>query len=244
MQLIPYSSQGRNGALEALDHMPFPPPFGKTLEAARRGPVAEYLDNTPSSESWSLPSTPSFVEPILPSHPSGDPYPEPMDAMSTSNYAAAPVMKDMDSFSQGTGQGSFEFSMKSDGAYDEFERAPSVAYNPVHPEVSIENWRRDVSANLDGSGSSGQAGVPLPSSSALGLRPKRGHSSSGSDLSGGEGCSESLQWRKHKEGKRRRVMQGELPVIDEGFSIDVSQWDWSQCDPSRCDWSKCNIPDC
>ncbi|KZT24884.1 hypothetical protein NEOLEDRAFT_400519 [Neolentinus lepideus HHB14362 ss-1] len=243
MQLIPYSSQGyMMGALEPLDHMPFPPPFGETPKRGSAAAVDGGLNDTPSSESWSLPSTPILAEPILPSDQPVDAYPEPMDAMSTQDCPAAPVMKDMDSFSQGTGQGSFEFSMK-DGAFDEFERTSSIVYNPAHPEISIENWRRDVCAHLEEPGSSGPACIPLPTTSALGLRPKRGHSSSGSDFSGGEGSCESMQWRKHKEAKRRRVMQNELPVIDEGSTIDMSQWDWSQCDQSRCAWGKCNFPD-
>ncbi|EPQ52351.1 hypothetical protein GLOTRDRAFT_101284 [Gloeophyllum trabeum ATCC 11539] len=223
--------------------MPFPPPFAQTPKTPRRVPVGfEDLNDTPTSESWSLPSTPFLAEPVIPSdQPVSDNAAGNVRAMSvcTQDGPGAPAMKDMDSFSQGTGQGSFEFSLK-DG-YDDFERPSSVAYNPAHPEISIENWRRDVSANLDGTTPVGPSRIPVQNTPAL--RPKRGHSSSGSDFSvgsaGGDACSDNMHWRKHKhnEGKRRRLVQNELPVIQEGFSNEMSQWE-----PSDCYWFRCDVP--
>jgi hypothetical protein len=54
----------------------------------------------------------------------------------------APMIKDMDSFSEGTIQGSFDFTMCSD--HGEGQVLPSVAFSPSHPTLSIEVWRDDV----------------------------------------------------------------------------------------------------
>lgn len=48
----------------------------------------------------------------------------------------------MDSFSEGTAQGSFDFTMCSDSG--DAQAPPSVAFSPGHPTVSIEIWRDDV----------------------------------------------------------------------------------------------------
>jgi hypothetical protein len=54
----------------------------------------------------------------------------------------APLIKDMDSFSEGTAQGSFDFTMCSDPG--DAQAPPSVAFSPGHPTLSIEIWRDDV----------------------------------------------------------------------------------------------------
>jgi len=48
----------------------------------------------------------------------------------------------MDSFSEGTAQGSFDFTMCSD--HGDAPAPPSVAFSPGHPTLSIEIWRDDV----------------------------------------------------------------------------------------------------
>jgi hypothetical protein len=48
----------------------------------------------------------------------------------------------MDSFSEGTAQGSFDFTLCSDSA--DTQVPPSVAFSPGHPTLSIEIWRDDV----------------------------------------------------------------------------------------------------
>jgi hypothetical protein len=48
----------------------------------------------------------------------------------------------MDSFSEGTAQGSFDFTMCSDPG--DAQPPPSVAFSPGHPTLSIEIWRDDV----------------------------------------------------------------------------------------------------
>ena len=48
----------------------------------------------------------------------------------------------MDSFSEGTAQGSFDFTMCSDPG--DAQPLPSVAFSPGHPTLSIEIWRDDV----------------------------------------------------------------------------------------------------
>lgn len=54
-----------------------------------------------------------------------------------------PVLKDLDSFSEGTGHGSFDYSMASgQGLVD--QRPASLAYSPAHPEESVIMWRNDV----------------------------------------------------------------------------------------------------
>jgi len=54
----------------------------------------------------------------------------------------APLIKDMDSFSEGTAQGSFDFTMCSD--HGDIQAPRSVAFSPGHPTHSIEIWRDDV----------------------------------------------------------------------------------------------------
>jgi hypothetical protein len=49
----------------------------------------------------------------------------------------------MDSFSEGTAQGSFDFTLCSDPG--DAQAPPSVAFSPDHPTLSIEVWRDDVS---------------------------------------------------------------------------------------------------
>jgi hypothetical protein len=51
----------------------------------------------------------------------------------------------MDSFSEGTAQGSFDFTMCSD--HGDAQAPPSVAFSPGHPTLSIEIWRDDVVRN-------------------------------------------------------------------------------------------------
>ncbi|KAI0298729.1 hypothetical protein B0F90DRAFT_1612460, partial [Multifurca ochricompacta] len=57
----------------------------------------------------------------------------------------APLIKDMDSFSEGTAQGSFDFTICSDQG--DTQAPPSVAFSPSHPALSIEIWRDDVVRN-------------------------------------------------------------------------------------------------
>jgi hypothetical protein len=56
----------------------------------------------------------------------------------------APLIKDMDSFSDGTTQGSFDLTMCSD--HDDGQ-VRSVAFSPTRPTLSIEIWRDDVVRN-------------------------------------------------------------------------------------------------
>ena len=55
------------------------------------------------------------------------------------------MIKDMDSFSEGTTRGSFDFTMCSDNG--DGQALPSVAFSPRHPTLSIEIWRDDVNQN-------------------------------------------------------------------------------------------------
>ena len=57
----------------------------------------------------------------------------------------APLIKDMDSFSDGTTHGSFDFTMCSD--HDDAQVPPSVAFSPSRPTLSIRIWRDDVVRN-------------------------------------------------------------------------------------------------
>ena len=56
----------------------------------------------------------------------------------------APLIKDMDSFSDGTTQGSFDLTMCSDPGDGQVR---SVAFSPTRPTLSIEIWRDDVVRN-------------------------------------------------------------------------------------------------
>lgn len=73
-----------------------------------------------------------FDDPVIPEDPAGEPPLPP-----------APVLKDLDSFSDGTGLGSFDYSLTSDHGIAD-RRPTSLAFSPAHPEESVVLWRNDV----------------------------------------------------------------------------------------------------
>lgn len=134
--------------LEPLEEIPLVVPFPEAhLDSS--GPGALGLFNeTPSTIDMSLP-TPSIpvltvFSDELPS-PAQVHYDTPPPQSEAIQPPPAPVIKDMDSFSDGTTQGSFDFTMCSD--HGDGQVAPSIAFSPSHPTHSIEIWRDDVVRN-------------------------------------------------------------------------------------------------
>ncbi|KAI9509016.1 hypothetical protein F5148DRAFT_812471 [Russula earlei] len=142
---MPFFSTLRPRFLEPLEEIPLVVPF-PDAHILSSGPGALGLFNeTPSTIDMSLP-TPSipvfamFSGELPP--PAQVLYETPVPQSEAIQPPPAPLIKDMDSFSEGTAQGSFDFTMCSDHA----EAPPplSVAFSPDHPTLSIEIWRDDV----------------------------------------------------------------------------------------------------
>ncbi|KAI0064207.1 hypothetical protein BV25DRAFT_1837013 [Artomyces pyxidatus] len=133
--------------LEPLDEIPIPSPFpdahiclsglGVTLTGV--------LDGTPSSMDQPL-LTPIDPEPTGLGMGGGSTLFPPLDYDFPVPDGAgappppAPLLKDLDSFSDGTALGSFNYSLTS----EQDEGRPSVAFSPTHPTRSIEIWRDHV----------------------------------------------------------------------------------------------------
>lgn len=144
--------------LEALN-IPMDPPFDAGVVYSNFAPAAVppasslgLYEETPTSVDFQLP-TPDpdvgadvrrndfdvflegsglFDDPVIPEDPAGEPPLPP-----------APVLKDLDSFSDGTGLGSFDYSLTSDHGIAD-RRPTSLAFSPAHPEESVVLWRNDV----------------------------------------------------------------------------------------------------
>jgi len=138
----------RPSFLEPLEEFPLVVPFPEAhLDSS--GPGALGLFNeTPSTIDMSLPTPniPVFTmfTDELPS-PAQVHYDTPPQQSEAIQPPPAPLIKDMDSFSDGTTQGSFDFTMCSD--HGDGQVPPSIAFSPSHPTLSIEIWRDDVVRN-------------------------------------------------------------------------------------------------
>ncbi|KAH8987882.1 hypothetical protein EDB92DRAFT_1874744 [Lactarius akahatsu] len=135
----------RSCFLDPLEEFPLVVPFPEA-PLFPSGPGALGLfHETPSTIDMSLPtpSIPVFtmLNYELPS-PAQVHYETPIPQSEAIQPPPAPLVKDMDSFSEGTAQGSFDFTMCSDPG--DAQAPPSVAFSPGHPTVSIEIWRDDV----------------------------------------------------------------------------------------------------
>ncbi|KAI0266097.1 hypothetical protein BC834DRAFT_141109 [Gloeopeniophorella convolvens] len=132
--------------LEPLEDFPLVVPFPERHLLPSGPGVLGLFNETPSTIDLSLP-TPNI--PILTMFDDDPPpatqahYDTDMPQAEIIQPPPAPVIKDMDSFSEGTAQGSFDFSMCSDNG-DAPALQPSVAFSPDHPTLSIEVWRDDV----------------------------------------------------------------------------------------------------
>ncbi|KAH9981627.1 hypothetical protein BJV74DRAFT_78892 [Russula compacta] len=131
--------------LEPLDEFPLVVPFPEAHLLTSEPGVLGLFNETPSTIDMSLPtpSIPVFAmfADELPSPPQvHDDTPVPQSE--AIQPPPAPLIKDMDSFSEGTAQGSFDFTMCSDRG--DAQVPPSVAFSPGHPTLSIEIWRDDV----------------------------------------------------------------------------------------------------
>jgi len=131
--------------LDPLEEFPLVVPFPEA-PLLPSGPGALGLfHETPSTIDMSLP-TPSIPVFTVLSYELPSPaqvlYETPIPQSEAIQPPPAPLVKDMDSFSEGTAQGSFDFTMCSDP--DDAQAPPSVAFSPGHPTLSIEIWRDDV----------------------------------------------------------------------------------------------------
>jgi len=142
---MPYFTVSRPRFLEPLEEFPLVIPFPEAhLHSSEPGALG-FFNETPSTIDLSLP-TPSI--PVFtmftnefPS-PADVHYDNPVPQSEAIQPPPAPLIKDMDSFSEGTVQGSFDFTMCSD--HGDAPAPPSVAFSPGHPTLSIEIWRDDV----------------------------------------------------------------------------------------------------
>lgn len=133
--------------LEPLEEFPLIVPFPEAhLESSRPGALGLF-NETPSTIDMSLPTPNIPVFTVftdeLPS-PAQVHYDTPPPQSEAIQPPPAPLIKDMDSFSDGTTQGSFDLTMSSDHGDGQ---VPSVAFSPSHPTRSIEIWRDDVVRN-------------------------------------------------------------------------------------------------
>jgi hypothetical protein len=134
--------------LEPLEEFPIVVPFPEANLLSSEPGALGLFNETPSTIDMSLPtpSIPVFAmfTDELPS-PAQIHYDTPAPQSEAIQPPPAPMIKDMDSFSEGTTRGSFDFTMCSDNG-DE-QALPSVAFSPRHPTLSIEIWRDDVVRN-------------------------------------------------------------------------------------------------
>jgi len=131
--------------LEPLEEFPLVVPFPEAHLLSSEPGALGLFNETPSTIDVSLPtpSIPVFTmfADELPS-PAQVLYDTPVPPSDSIQPPPAPLIKDMDSFSEGTAQGSFDFTMCSD--HGDVQAPPSVAFSPGHPTLSIEIWRDDV----------------------------------------------------------------------------------------------------
>ncbi|KIK68658.1 hypothetical protein GYMLUDRAFT_729483 [Collybiopsis luxurians FD-317 M1] len=101
------------------------------------------IDATPTSGVTSLPT------PVADEHP---PLDDPVDPLPPNDsqliYPEAPMMKDLDSFTEGTG-GSFDFLAEEDSMVEASAPLNSLSLSMLPPQeiLSIEIWREDVYYN-------------------------------------------------------------------------------------------------
>jgi len=142
---MPYVPTPRSRFLEPLEEFPLVVPFPEAHLLSSEPGVLGLFNETPSTIDVSLPtpSIPVFAmfTDELPSPPQVH-YDTPVPQSEVIQPPPAPLIKDMDSFSEGTAQGSFDFTMCSDPG--DAQAPPSVAFSPGHPTLSIEIWRDDV----------------------------------------------------------------------------------------------------
>lgn len=119
--------------LEPLHELPFDAPFqgllttpGHMLHASSLGLYDDTFTNEQDFLSTPSPVNPHFISGYLHHREEGRP--------------PAPLLKDLDSFSEGTAIGSFNFSDTS----EQDAGLRSLAFSPSHPRRSIEIWRNDV----------------------------------------------------------------------------------------------------
>jgi hypothetical protein len=131
--------------LDPLEEFPLVVPFPELHLLSNEPGALGLFNETPSTIDISLPtpSIPVFAmfADELPS-PAQVHYDTPVRQSEAIQPPPAPLIKDMDSFSEGTAQGSFDFTMCSDQG--DAQAPPSVAFSPGHPTLSIEIWRDDV----------------------------------------------------------------------------------------------------
>ncbi|KAI0296372.1 hypothetical protein BC826DRAFT_1004594 [Russula brevipes] len=131
--------------LEPLEEFPLVVPFPEAHLLSSEPGALGLFNETPSTIDMSLP-TPSI--PVFAmfndelQSPAQVHYDTSIPQSETIQPPPAPLIKDMDSFSEGTAQGSFDFTLCSD--HDDGQAPPSVAFSPDHPTLSIEIWRDDV----------------------------------------------------------------------------------------------------
>jgi len=131
--------------LEPLEEFPLVVPFPEAHLLSSEPGALGLFNETPSTIDMSLP-TPSI--PVFAMFndelqtPAQVHYDTSIPQSETIQPPPAPLIKDMDSFSEGTAQGSFDFTLCSD--HDDGPAPPSVAFSPDHPTLSIEIWRDDV----------------------------------------------------------------------------------------------------
>ncbi|KAI9458619.1 hypothetical protein BJY52DRAFT_1268674 [Lactarius psammicola] len=135
----------RSCFLDPLEEFPLVVPFPEA-PLLPSGPGALGLfHETPSTIDMSLPTPRIPVFTVLNYElppPAQVHYETPIPQSEAIQPPPAPLVKDMDSFSEGTAQGSFDFTMCSDPG--DAQAPPSVAFSPGHPALSIEIWRDDV----------------------------------------------------------------------------------------------------
>ncbi|KAH9962915.1 hypothetical protein BC827DRAFT_180148 [Russula dissimulans] len=142
---MPCFSTIRSRFLEPLEEFPLVVPFPDAHLLSSEPGALGLFNETPSTIDLSLPtpSIPVFAmfADELPSLAQAH-YEAPVPQSEPIQPPPAPLIKDMDSFSEGTAQGSFDLTMCSD--HGEAPVPRSVAFSPHHPTLSIEIWRDDV----------------------------------------------------------------------------------------------------
>jgi len=130
--------------LDPLEEFPLVVPFPEAhLHPSDPGALGLF-NKTPNTIDMSLPtpSVPVFTVFTDVSSPTQVHYDALVSQSEVIQPPPAPLIKDMDSFSEGTAQGSFDFTLYSDSAGT--QAPPSIAFSPGHPTLSIEIWRDDV----------------------------------------------------------------------------------------------------
>ncbi|EGO04009.1 hypothetical protein SERLA73DRAFT_175734 [Serpula lacrymans var. lacrymans S7.3] len=138
--------------LDSLEEVDLRRPFVGTPTSSLIPPLLQHtLGTTPSTNTTNLPTPEPARAPFL--HYESDTqfifYPIEWD--NSMAPPAAPLLRDMDTFTEGTGVGSFDFSLESTSKGGSSECSfpngtgrQSVAFSPEDPLRSIETWRNDV----------------------------------------------------------------------------------------------------